>query len=135
MIILDTNIYVSYILFRKSSLGLDVIQILQNHQYAFSDKTIHELTEVVMQSKFDRYITQQVRLNLLKGIAKDAEWFTPTETIRDCRDPKDNKFLELAVAANADFLITGDEDLLVLDPFRKTQILTLSTFAERSLSL
>jgi putative PIN family toxin of toxin-antitoxin system len=89
---------------------------------------MRELTEVVMRSKFDPYITRQIRLKIVRGIASDAEWFTPTETIRDCRDPKDNKFLELAVAAKADFLVTGDDDLLVLDPFRKTRILTIADF-------
>jgi putative PIN family toxin of toxin-antitoxin system len=93
---------------------------------------MRELTEVILRKKFDKYITRQVRLNLLKGIAKNAEWFVPAEAINDCRDTKDNKFLELAVAAKADFLITGDEDLLVLDPFRKTRILTMTDFIQAS---
>ena len=52
----------------------------------------------------------------------------PTETITDCRDPKDNKFLELAVASNAPFIITGDDDLLVLNPYRDINILKSGDF-------
>jgi len=86
-----------------------------------------------MRSKFDPYFSKEKRANTLEFIAKDAKWFTPTETIRDCRDPKDDKFLELAVASKADFLITGDSDLLVLNPFRKTRILTMADFSKVSL--
>ncbi|MBX9781791.1 MAG: putative toxin-antitoxin system toxin component, PIN family [Chitinophagaceae bacterium] len=55
-------------------------------------------------------------------------YFSPTEKITDCRDPKDNKFLELAVAANATCIITGDIDLLVLNPFRNIAILNAAVF-------
>ncbi|MDQ8195714.1 putative toxin-antitoxin system toxin component, PIN family [Coraliomargarita sp. SDUM461004] len=134
MIIIDTNLYVSYALFRTGTLGQRIHHILESHLYAFSKQTMSELTEVLMRSKFDRYMSSEVRLKILRAIASDAEWFTPTETIHDCRDPKDNKFLELAAASRADFLITGDDDLLVLHPFRQTHILTLSAFAEQHLS-
>ena len=51
-----------------------------------------------------------------------------TEAIRACRDPKDNRILELAVDGNADFIVTGDADLLVLNSFRGVRILTPATF-------
>jgi len=54
--------------------------------------------------------------------------FAPEIEITDCRDPKDNKFLELAVTANASCIITGDDDLLVLHPFRNIPILNASDF-------
>jgi uncharacterized protein len=53
------------------------------------------------------------------------------ETIDLCRDPKDNKFLELAVSGNADFIITGDEDLLVLNTFRNIEIISVNDFLIR----
>ena len=58
----------------------------------------------------------------------NATLFTPGLFITDCCDPKDNKFLELAVAANASCLITGDNDLLVLHPFRNIPILNATDF-------
>jgi uncharacterized protein len=51
-----------------------------------------------------------------------------TEEIDECRDPKDNKYLELVVSGNAECIITGDQDLLVLNPFRRIDILTVQEF-------
>jgi predicted nucleic acid-binding protein len=45
-----------------------------------------------------------------------------------CRDPNDDKFLALALAIQADCIITGDQDLLVLHPFREIPILTAANF-------
>ena len=58
-------------------------------------------------------------------------FFSPDESITACRDSKDNKFLELAVAANASCIITGDKDLLVLHPFKNIPILSSSEFLNR----
>ena len=56
-------------------------------------------------------------------IQSEMELITPEEIINDCRDPKDNKFLEVAAARPASCIITGDDDLLILNPFRNTLIL------------
>ena len=53
-----------------------------------------------------------------------------TENIEACRDPKDDKFLELAVSGNADYIITGDDDLLELNPFQNVKIITSREFLE-----
>ena len=71
------------------------------------------------------------KLAALQHISSNARFFSPTEIITDCRDPKDNKFLELAVAANASCIITGDKDLLVLHPFRNIPILNAVDFINR----
>jgi putative PIN family toxin of toxin-antitoxin system len=68
------------------------------------------------------------RIAILELLKEDAIFIEPTEIITDCRDPKDNKFLELAVAANADYIITGDLDLLILNPFRTITILKSGEF-------
>jgi predicted nucleic acid-binding protein len=54
----------------------------------------------------------------------------PSESIDECRDPKDNKYLELAISGHAESLITGDEDLLVLNPFRNIKIITALEFLD-----
>jgi predicted nucleic acid-binding protein len=54
----------------------------------------------------------------------------PSESIDECRDPKDNKYLELAISGHAESLITGDEDLLVLNPFRNIKIITVLEFLD-----
>jgi uncharacterized protein len=64
----------------------------------------------------------------LREIFAEGELVAITERVTACRDPKDNKFLELAVNGPADIIISGDDDLLVLDPFRNIPILTPTAF-------
>lgn len=54
------------------------------------------------------------------------------EQINECRDPKDNKYLELAVSGKAECIVTGDDDLLVLNPWRVIEILTVQKFLEKN---
>jgi predicted nucleic acid-binding protein len=61
-------------------------------------------------------------------IVAAAELVTITERITECRDPTDDKFLELAVSERADLVLTGDKDLLVLNPFRDIPIVSPATF-------
>jgi predicted nucleic acid-binding protein len=55
----------------------------------------------------------------------------PVESVSDCRDAKDNKYLELALAAGASAIITGDGDLLALDPWRGIRIVTPADYTRR----
>lgn len=90
--------------------------------------TATELTEVLRQPKFDRYLAQHRRMTLLAVVIHNADLVEVDIAITDCRDPKDNKFLELAVSGQATHLVTGDRDLLVLHPYRSTTILTPRQF-------
>ena len=67
-------------------------------------------------------------MRFLAGLLREAELVSATETITICRDPKDNKFLDLAVAGKADYIVSGDMDLLVLHPFQGIQILSPRAF-------
>jgi len=60
---------------------------------------------------------------VLEILHQAAVWFEPSERVTDCRDAKDNKYLELALAAGAETIVSGDDDLLVLDPWRGVRIL------------
>ena len=64
----------------------------------------------------------------MAALIREAELVEVTNSITDCRDPKDNKFLELAVSDNATHIITGDSDLLTLHPFRGIVIVTPEDF-------
>ena len=61
---------------------------------------------------------------------REAEVVEITESVTACRDVKDNKFLELAVCGNATALLTGDQDLLVLNPFREIPIITAAEYLQ-----
>jgi putative PIN family toxin of toxin-antitoxin system len=67
-------------------------------------------------------------MRFLVALLKETELIEVTVAITDCRDVKDNKLLELGVSASADYIISGDEDLLVLNPFRGIPILTPREF-------
>lgn len=128
MLVIDTNLWVSYLLFAPSPLGNKLTHILECNSYAMSDATFAELAEVLMRPKFEKFLPEGIRQGLMRKTALGAEWFTPVQTITNCRDSKDNKFLELAIAAQATHILTGDEDLLCLDPFQGICIQTVSKF-------
>jgi putative PIN family toxin of toxin-antitoxin system len=96
-----------------------------------SDTVQLELSEVLRRSKFDKYVSEEVRLRFVVGLLRLAIPVTVTERIDTCRDPKDNKVLELAVSGKAHCIVTGDNDLLVLNPFRGIPILTAADFLHK----
>ena len=82
-----------------------------------------EIREVLKRAKFHKYITDATRDRILDILGAAALMFEPADQVTDCRDMKDNKYLELALAAGASIIVSSDEDLLVLDPWRGIRIL------------
>ncbi|GBO53861.1 hypothetical protein APA_1809 [Pseudanabaena sp. lw0831] len=97
-----------------------------------SSATVRELEEILSRKKFEKYFSMEERIKFVAKFFADAEIIEIRETISVCRDRKDDKFLEVAVNGKADYLITGDRDLLVLHPFRDIQILTPADFLTQS---
>jgi uncharacterized protein len=93
-----------------------------------SPATAEELSEVLGRPKLDRYVRPQTRKRFLAALVRRALVVEPNRSFVVCRDPKDDKFLELAVCCNASFLVTGDRDLLVLNPFQGTAIVSPAEF-------
>jgi uncharacterized protein len=127
-IVLDTNTIMSALLFPNSISRQAYDKASDYFQIISSTDCFNELLDVVSRPKFDRYFPQKERLYFIEAFKIKIHFIEPTETITDCRDPKDNKFLELAVASDAQFIITGDEDLLVLNPYRSITILKSGDF-------
>jgi putative PIN family toxin of toxin-antitoxin system len=75
-----------------------------------------------------RYIAEDLRDEFLAAYLAMAEFVVTTEQITACRDPKDNQVLETAIDGHATCILSGDKDLLVLNPFRDIPILTPSEF-------
>jgi putative PIN family toxin of toxin-antitoxin system len=123
-VILDTNVLISRLLIPASTAGHAVRRLLDRTQPLVSDDTLSELATTLSRSKFDPYVSREDRQTFFELFARVAEWVTVTSTIRACRDPKDNKFLELAVDGKADWIVTGDKDLLQLGTFQETKIMT-----------
>lgn len=126
--VIDTNTLVSSFLFRYSNLRKAFERAIKKGIVSASLKTYAEFSEVLLRSKFDKYISPEEKLLALKYFRELAIFSEISESITDCRDPKNNKFLELAISANASCIITGDKDLLVLHPFRGIPILNAIDF-------
>jgi putative PIN family toxin of toxin-antitoxin system len=90
-----------------------------------------ELCEVLSRKQFRRYIDEEDIRSFVAVLTREAEWVDVDVRITACRDPKDDKFLELAVSGRATCIISGDSDLLVLSPFQGIPILTPQAFLEK----
>ena len=101
---------------------------IDNTILLISKDTFNELQERLMSNKFDKYVQLQTRKTFLKTLRAISEMVTIEKNIIACRDSRDNQFLELAVNGNADCIVTGDKDLLVLHPFETVEILTAADF-------
>ncbi len=130
--VIDTNTLISAALFAKSVPRQAVRKVLRNGQLLTSSVTFDELSEVFLRHKFERYVELVVRERILAFVADISLSLEPTQHLKVCRDPKDDKFLELAVAGFATCIITGDKDLLELHPFQNIPILTAKDFLELS---
>jgi putative PIN family toxin of toxin-antitoxin system len=97
----------------------------------YSEATLLELNQVLNRKKFVKYFTVEEKQEFIVKLIESGELVVITESIDVCRDPKDNKFLELAVSGEADFIVSGDQDLLVLNPFRNIEIITANDFLTR----
>jgi putative PIN family toxin of toxin-antitoxin system len=93
---------------------------------------LEELDEVLRRPKFDAYLPKELRLEFLAALVRECEEVTVAERMTICRDPRDDKFLELAAAGRATHVVSGDADLLELHPFRTVRIVTPAEFLRES---
>jgi uncharacterized protein len=129
--VLDTNTIISALLLPTSIPRQAFDHAFDLGRVIVSEATVAELADVLQRSRFDEYVREDARLQFLATFTRDAMLIAVTETITDCRDPKDNKFLEVAVSGQATVIITGDRDLLDLHPYRGIAIITPRDFINR----
>lgn len=133
LFIVDTNVIVSATLIKESRARQALDKAQATGIVLISTLVLSELEEVLARPRFDKYVTAVERKLFLAGFVKTVKFVEVGEKIKACRDPKDNKYLELAVSGNATCIVSGDADLLVLNPFRDTLILTVQEFLELEL--
>ena len=97
---------------------------LQYGSLLASEETLSELAEVLLCPRFDRHVDLDTRGEFLSKLLQQVELVEITESVVTSRDPTDDKFLELALSGRATHIITGDQDLLDLHPFRGVSIVT-----------
>ena len=126
--VFDTNVIVSALLFNDSIPGQAFIRALNHGMILVSGALVGELSRVLARDRFDRYVTREERDAFLASLIRESNLIEITEAVQVCRDPKDDQVLELAVNGNATYIVTGDADLLVLNPFRGVEIVTPAEF-------
>ena len=128
--VFDTNTIVSALLFENGNPGRALKEALRQGRLLLSLEVAEEMAEVLRRSKFDKYVRRKTREEFLRALLRDAVFVEVTEGIQECRDPDDDKFLELAVSGGATHIVSGDSDLKVLGFFRDIPILSAREFLE-----
>ena len=126
-IIIDTNLWISFLIshnFKK----LDFLFSSKKIYLLFSERLFAEFIRVASREKFKKYFSESDIDELSKKMKKVAIIIQTTSIQNQCRDPKDNFLLELAIDGKADFLITGDNDLLDLKSVNDTKIVKIEDF-------
>ena len=126
--VLDTNVIVSSLLFSHSIPRQALNKALDTGKILISQEIILELTQVLNRDKLNKYLLKEERLKFLADFLKDVQTITIYQKIDACRDKKDNKFLDLAICGQAQYIITGDQDLLILNPFSGIYIINPKQF-------
>lgn len=130
--IVDANVIISASLSKYSVPFRALEMVLDHHTLLISEETFIELKNTLYKSKFDKYFSpDDARPGVLNTILKYSSVIIPYINVLVCRDPDDNKYLELAHSGKADCIITSDPDLLVLNPFENISILTPKEFLDR----
>jgi putative PIN family toxin of toxin-antitoxin system len=112
-VILDTNIWISFLISKRLE-ELDVLLESELVTLVFSSELLEEFLEVAVRPKFSKFFKKSDIKGLVNQLDRYGELVAVTSKVDECRDPKDNFLLSLAIDSKADFLITGDSDLLVL---------------------
>jgi putative PIN family toxin of toxin-antitoxin system len=126
-IIIDTNLWISFLLTKQFDF-LDSLLTKQKVKLVFSDDLLAEFLEVVKRPKLSKYFIDTDLEQLIELINQYAEFYTVNSNVEICRDEKDNFLLDLAIESKADYLITGDKDLLIIQKIENTEIVTIATY-------
>ena len=128
-IILDTNLWISFLISRRYE-RLDALLIENKCKLLFSKELLEEFIEVSRRPKLRKYIPSEELNKILDTIDEFAEFVEVTSETKLCRDPKDNFLLSLAMDGKADYLLTGDDDILELKKVGNTKIMKIAEFLD-----
>ncbi|MFA7505663.1 MAG: putative toxin-antitoxin system toxin component, PIN family [Burkholderiaceae bacterium] len=130
-LVIDINLWVSRLLMPGGTAARAVDHGLAWGVPLMSEATLTELSDVLARDKFDRYVTREDRQHFLRLLGGIVRLVPITQRISACRDPSDDKFLDVALCGEALLILTGDEDLLELHPFHGIEILRPTEFLAR----
>jgi len=128
-VVIDTNVLISAAIIKQSISDLAVRKAFLNDVVLRSTLTTLELSNTLKRKKFDKYFRNEYERDLFIHLfTNHSKIIEVSHSVTLCRDPKDNKYLELALSGKADCIITGDQDLLLLNPFNNIPIITPQEF-------
>jgi len=128
-VVIDTNIFISFLIGKR-------LKELKKHIVNFRvkliicDQVINEILIVTQRPKLKKYFPKQDIEELIDLVQTIGDRYEIADELNICRDPKDNFLLELAMAGKADYLVTGDSDLLLIHKFKNTTIITFKDFEQ-----
>jgi putative PIN family toxin of toxin-antitoxin system len=126
--VLDTNVIVSALLLMDSPSREALDRAFDGGKVLLSTPVLAEIHDVLSRPKFRKYISEDNARQFLASFVRKTEWVEIAEAIQACRDPSDDKFLELAVSGHATHIVSGDKDLISLSPFRGIDIVCPDAF-------
>jgi uncharacterized protein len=126
-IVIDTNIWISF-LFGKTLAGLENYIFSKSFEIITSNEQLIEISSVLQRPRFRKYVSYNEIEELLFLVIKTSKIIKPKIKVNDCRDKKDNFILEIALSGEADLIVTGDKDLLVLNPYKGIKIMNYREF-------
>lgn len=127
-VVIDTNVWVSRLLLANSVPARAVDKALAEHEVVVSAEVIEELADALSRPKFDRYVSLDDREEFVQRVLQVTMIVPVLTEVTDCRYPKDNCLLALALDSESGCMISGDGDLLALSPWRGIAIITPSAF-------
>lgn len=127
-IVIDTGVLVSAAIRPQSVPALALQKALLHHELCASAATLAELQDVLSRSKFDRYAAAKTRQAFVDGLLLHVRLVDVSQIVNDCSDPKDNKFLALALTVSAEMIVASDPHLTVMHPWRGIPILPPAAF-------
>jgi putative PIN family toxin of toxin-antitoxin system len=129
-LVIDSNLWISWLIGKKQTL-LSIILTDENVEIFTSKEQVHELFEVIERSKFRKHFSEEI-LDQFKLFFVEALQITDVKIkVKASRDPKDDYLLALALSVKADFLLTGDNDLLIMKKFEGISILTITEYLDK----
>ena len=129
-LVIDTNLWISFLI-TKSFQKLDQVLFESSIKIYFSHELLDELYESILKPKLSKHFGEKAIEEMLFVLSDFIEILEVTSEVAICRDPKDDFILALCQDADADYLLTGDKDLLALVQFGKTKIVTITDFVSK----
>ena len=127
-VVIDTNVWISRLLLAHSVAARAVDKALEEFEVVVSEASLDGLARVLSREKFDRYVSVRDREEFLRRLLQVTTMVSVLSEISDCRDPKDNRFLALALDSQSERIVSGDADLLALNPWRGIEIVSPGAF-------